>query len=182
MLYVIPLVQEEFTLPPRLSFCFFLVQGFLLAVACKLSADNLKNLITFIGGSYLIVHLLFADFIVTNHFVSNTLDKVYVNMVYEEILKYESETGITVTKLAIIKDAYAPNHYEEVAYSTDQINERILGTATFSLIQIMTDRVFEEIEIPQQVYNKYFKDKDWDYFDLRQQLVFENDEAYWCVF
>jgi hypothetical protein len=97
-------------------------------------------------------------------------------------LKYESETGITVTKLAIIKDAYAPNHYEEVAYSTDQINERILGTATFSLIQIMTDRVFEEIEIPQQVYNKYFKDKDWDYFDLRQQLVFENDEAYWCVF
>lgn len=182
LLYVIPLVQEEFTLPPRLSLCFFLVQGLLLTVACKLSADNLKKLITFIGGSYLIVHLLFADFIVTNHFVSNTLDKVYVNMVYEEILKYERETGITVTKLAIIKDAYAPNNYEEVSYATDQINERVLGTATFSLIQIMTDRVFEEIEIPQPVYDKYFRDKDWNCFDLRQQLVFENDEAYWCVF
>lgn len=182
LLYVIPLVQEEFSFPPRLSFCFFLIQGLLLAVSYKLSADNLKSIVTFIGSLYLVIHLLFADFIVTNHFVSNTLDKVYVNMMYEEILKYENETGITVTKLAVIKDAYAPDHYEEVAYTTDQINERIVGTATFSLIQMMTDRVFMEIPIPQSIYDKYFKDKDWNYFDLGQQLVIKNDEAYWCIF
>lgn len=182
LLYVIPMLQERFSLPPRLSFCFFLTQGLMLAVSYQLSMGGLQNFITFMGISYLIIHLLFADFVVTNRFVSNTLDEVYVNMMYQEILKYERETGITVTKLGVIKDGYAPDNYEEVSYVTDQINERILGTATFSLIQIMTDRVFERIEIPQPIYDKYFRDKDWDYFDLGQQLVIENDEAYWCIF
>lgn len=182
LIYVIPMLQEEFYFPPRLSFCFFLIQGLLLVVSYRINLDFLKRIATLSGVFYLIIHLLFADFIVTNHFASNILDKIYVKMMYEEIVRYENETGITVTKLAVIKDIDAPDSYEEIAYATGQINERVLGTATFSLIQIVTNRSFEYIEVPQSVYDQYFKDKNWDYFDLNQQLVIRKDEAYWCIF
>ncbi len=182
VLYVIPLMQEEFSFPPRMSFCFYLIQGMLLACAYSMCAKRLWKALTWCGGLYLTVHLLFADFIVTNHFVSNTLDRVYINMMYEEMLKYERETGITVEKLAVIDDAYAPDQYEEVAYAVDQINERSLGTATYSLLLVETGRRFERVEVPGDVYDSCFAGKDWDYFDLEEQLVIEGDTAYWCIF
>ena len=182
LLYVIPMLQEEFFFPPRLSFCFFLIQGLLLAASYEINIDFLKRIATLSGVFYLIIHLLFADFIMTNHFSSNMLDEVYVKMMYEEILRYENETGITITKLAVIRDIDAPDSYEEITYATGQINERVLGTASRSLVQIVTNRSFEWIEVPQSVYDQYFKDKNWDYFNLNQQLVIREDEAYWCVF
>lgn len=182
LLYVIPMMQDEFSFPPRMAFCFYLIQGTLLAVAYGVCTKESCKALTWCGGLCLIVHLLFADFIVTNHFVSNTLDQVYVNMMYEEILKYEQETGITVRKLAVIDDTYAPDQYEEVAYAQEQINERTLGTVTYSIIQVMTGRKFESVEIPQVIYDSCFAGKDWDYFDLEEQLMIEGDTAYWCIF
>ncbi len=182
LLYVIPVMQEEFSFPPRMAFCFYLVQGMLLVAACDVCRKELCRALAWCGGLYLIIHLLFADFIVTSHFVSNTLDHVYINMMYEEILKYEKKTGIVVRKLAVVDDAYAPDQYEEVAYAEDQINERTLGTVTYSMIQVMTGRRFESVEIPRDVYDSCFAGRDWDYFDLGEQLVIEGDTAYWCIF
>lgn len=182
LLYVIPLVEAILNFPPRLSFCFFLIQGLILVSAYSICMESLHSAITLVGVVYLTAHLLFADFTVTNHFVSNMLDKVYANMVYEEIVKYETETGITVTTLAVAHDAYSPFSYEEVSYVSDQINERALGTAPKSLIYVVTGREFEKIDMPKAVYEQYFKDKNWDYFYLKEQLVIEGDTAYWCVF
>ena len=119
---------------------------------------------------------------VTNHFISNTLDEVYVTMMYQEILKYEKETGITVDKLAIAKDAYAPDHYLEVGYTSGQINERTLGTVTNSIVWKVTGRRFENLEIEEEIYDQHFRGKDWACFDLSQQFFIEDDTAYWCIF
>lgn len=182
LLYVIPMLQVGFNFPPRLSFCFFLIQGLLLAASYKINIDFLKRIAALGGIFYLMIHLLFAGFIMEDRFSSNVLDEVYVKMMYEEILRYENETGIIVTKLAVIKDINAPDSYEEITYATGQINERVLGTASRSLVQIVTNRSFEWIEMPQSVYDQYFKDKNWDYINLDQQLVIQEDEAYWCIF
>ena len=132
--------------------------------------------------SYLLVQLLFSDFVVTNHFVSNALDKVYVKMAYEEILKYEEETGNQVTKLAVVKDGYAPDHYDEVSYSVEQINERALGTVTNSLMEVVTGRYFEPVDGEEEIIREYFEGKDWNALDLSEQLVILGDTAYWCIF
>lgn len=182
LLIVIPMANETFYFPPRMSFCFYLIQGLLAAAAYVLCQQKGKALLTAGCISYLLVQLMFSDFVVTNHFVSNALDKVYVKMAYEEILKYEEETGTQVTKLAVVKDGYAPDHYDEVSYSVEQINERALGTVTNSLMEVVTGRYFEPVDGEEEIIREYFDGKDWNALDLSEQLVILGDTAYWCIF
>lgn len=182
LLYVIPFMEETFYFPPRMSFCFFLVQGLMAVIAYAVGIKEVRGILTLGCVMYLVVHLLFADFTVTNHFVSNTLDEVYVKMMYQEILKYEEETGVKVDKLAIAKDIDAPFNYAEVSFVADQINERTLGTSNTPLIWVMTGRRLELVEMDEAVYDRYFKGKNWDYLDLSQQLIIDGNIAYWCIF
>lgn len=182
MLYGIPFMQENFYFPPRMAFCFYLLQGLLAVTAYAVGTEKIHKLLSFAGVGYLMIQLLFSDFVVTNHFVSNTLDEVYVNMMYQEILEYEKETGVMVTKIAVYKDEDAPDNYEEVNYHVHQINERTLGTATNSLIGQVTGRRFEKVEGKEEIYDQYFKGKNWDYFNLPEQLVIIDDTVYWCIF
>lgn len=182
LLYIIPFASIEFFCPPRLSFCFFLVQGLLLMSAYAISTKTLHKFLGVTGVLYMLLHLFFADFVVTDHFVSNALDEVYVNMLYEEIVKYENETGMEVKKLAVTKDSYAPSYYEQVSYVSGQINERTIDAVPVSLIKVITGKDLEKVDMPKDIREKYFKDKDWDYYDLNEQLVIEGDTAYWCIF
>lgn len=182
LLYVIPLASMDFYCPPRLSFCFFMVQGLLLVSAYAISTKTLHKFIGVIGVLYLMLHFLFSSFIVSDHFVSNSLDEVYVNMLCEEIEDYESETGIKVTKLAVMKDTYSPSFYRQISYTTGQINERTIDAVPVSIIQVLTGRHFEKVDMSNDIREKYFKDKNWDYIDLDEQLIIEGDTAYWCIF
>ena len=65
-------------------------------VAYAVSDENMKKLLSLGCVGYLVIQLLFSQFIVANRFVSNTLDEVYVNMAYQKILEYEKETGKTL--------------------------------------------------------------------------------------
>ena len=182
LLYVIPLTEEHFYFPPRMSFCFFAIQGVIMAAAYTLISSEKAKILNICCICYLMLHLLFADFVVTNHFVSNTLDRVYVQMAYQEILKYEEEMDTTVTNLCVCNDINAPAYYSEVHYVSDQINERSLGILSVSIMEVVTGRKFQKVEMNQEVYDTYFAGKNWDYFDLSEQMVIIGDTAYWCVF
>ena len=182
LLYVIPLIQTDFYFPCRMSFCFFLIQGMLILMAFSLCEDFLHNLLVVACIGYLMLHFLFSQFIVANRFVSNTLDRVYANMIYQEIQKYEANTGINVTGLSIAEDSYCIDYYDEVGYKSHQINERALGTVTYSLMEVMCDRKFEHVTMPDEIYSQYFEGKNWDYFDLSEQFIIIDNVAYWCIF
>ena len=158
------------------------MQGLLLVSSYALSERFLYKLLGIVGVLYVMIHLFFSDLIITDHFVSNAIDEVYVNMLYTEILKYENETGIEVKKLAVMNDIDSPPFYKQVSYVSGQINERAIDSGPISVIRIVTGRTFEKIDMPKNIREQYFKDKNWDYFDLEQQLVIEGDTAYWCVF
>lgn len=182
LLYVIPLASMEFYCPPRLSFLFFMVQGLLLVSSYAVSDKAFHAFLGVAGVLYMLLHLFFAGFIVSDHFVSNALDEAYINMLYTEIMKYEAETGIEVTRLAVMKDAYSPSSYEQISYVSGQINERTIDAVPVSIIQVVTGRQLEKVDMPAEIRDKYFKDKDWESFDLDEQLVIEDDTAYWCIF
>ena len=182
LLYVIPITQSTITFYPRLYFCFFGIQGLLLSSAYRISGDSIHKLLSLGGVLYLTLQLLFVHFIISDHFVSNDLDKIYANMVYEKIIEYEEETGNNVENIAVMRDIDAPFSYREVSFVSDQINERALGTVPISLIYMVTGRKFNKIEVPENMVQKYFYNKNWDYIDLDEQLFFEGDTAYWCVF
>lgn len=182
MIYVIPLAQIAVYLPPRIVAPFYTVQSMLLLLAFACASGRIKELACYVCCGYLVVQIIFGNVIVANRYVSNTLDKVYINMVYEKIVEYEEETGIEVKKFAVATDAYSPFHYDEVYYKTDQINEKIMGTATNSLMQVETGRVFEKVPMDEAIYEEFFAGKDWKYFDASEQLIIRDDTAYLVVF
>ena len=103
-------------------------------------------------------------------------------MFYEEVEKYEAETGITVRRLGVANDTDAPLSYNNVHYKTDQINERALGIVTNTLVDVITGREFEKVPMDEEVYRTYFAGKDWDYFNASEQIIFVGDTAYWIIF
>ena len=182
LLYVIPMAQTTISFYPRFFFCFFGIQGLLLVSAYGFCGDYIHRLLTLSGVLYLTVQLLFVHFIISDHFVSNKLDKIYANMVYEKIVEYEKETGNKVETIAVMRDIDAPFSYREVSYASDQINERALGIVPISLIYMVTGREFKKTEVPESIIQKYFYNTNWDYIDLDEQLIIEGDTAYWCIF
>ncbi len=201
LLYLIPFANSELYFPPRMAFSFFEIQGLLgvtyYAVSkCAFKGETAENpgegpggikkraqaIVLAVCFGYMFIHLLFADFITTNHFVSNTLDKVYAKMVVNEIEKYENETGTEVRYVSVEKDISSPFAYDEVSYHRYQINERIIGQASLSYIEVITGRHFEWCEFSKKVWDEHFADRNWDSLDLGEQLVIEGDTAYWCLF
>ncbi len=182
MIMAIPFMAEDFNPSPRIVFTFYLFQASIGIIALAEAGGGWRRLIGVASVVYLLVQIVFSQIIVTNHFISNTLDKLYVSMAYEKILEYEEQSGIRVDKLAIIKDIDAPFYYREVGYKIHQINERALGTTSYSLIEVVTGRTFERIPMDQDIFETYFEGKNWDYFDASQQIVFVEDQAYWVIF
>ena len=46
----------------------------------------------------------------------------------------------------------------------------------------MTGRNMEEVLEQKEEYVQYFKQKNWDYFDADEQLIFEKDTVHICCF
>ena len=194
LILVIPMLGAGFNFPPRMSFCLYLVQGLIYVSIMSLlggsdgvlsanAREFLLKVTTYLVMGYIWIQMLGCSFITSGRYVSNTLDKNYSQIILKEIEKYEEKTGITVTKLGTCTDAYAPTFYEESKVHYSQINERVIGQATRTLIEAMWGRRFEGAdEVPADVYEEYFAGKNWDYFDVNEQLVIIDDTAYLCVY
>lgn len=193
MIYILPMVQYDTRTYPRFIWVFYVVQSMLLLLAFRMLAQKYpadgsrgglfwKMAFCYMSCGYLVIQILFCNIIVTNHMVSNTLDRTYAAMICQKITEYEEATGIQVTKLGVANDTDAPLAYENVYYKTDQINERALGMVTNTLMNVVSGRTFEKVGMDEAVFREYFEGRDWDYFDASQQLVIVGDTAYWMVF
>lgn len=182
LMFVFPFLSQTFTFPARFAYLFFGIQGLMALTVYVLGKGISRELVAVGVCGYVMIHMLFAHFEVDNHFVSNTLDEVYAHMVVNEIEKYEANSGITVEKLAVKTDTYAPHQYNEVSYATSAINERALDFVPNTLLKTLGGRSFEITEMDKEIYSTYFEGKNWDYMDLSEQLVIVGDTAYWCVF
>ena len=182
MVYILSMTQYHTRTYPRFIWTFYVVQAMLFLIAFWLVPKKGKEALCYICGFYLLVQILFCNIIVSNHMVSNTLDETYAMMVYEKIVEYEEETGQEVKKLAVANDIDCPFSYNNVYYKTDQINERALGTVSNTLVNIVSGRNFEKIPMDETVFQTYFGEQNWDYFDAAEQLVIIGDTAYWVIF
>jgi len=182
LIYSISLLGGYPSPPPRMIFIFYLTQVTMAIIAFIYSNELTKKLLSYIFIAYLFIHIFFAQIIVTQHFVSNTLDKLYANMVYAKIVEYEEQTGITVTKLSVARDADSKLTYDEVSYTSYNINERVIGILNWLVVEMVSGRSFERLVMEKDFFDEYFGDKDWLYIDLSEQLIIMDDTAYWVIF
>ncbi len=185
-IFVIPVLGEGFNFQPRMSFLLYAFQGLILVTAMSLFTLYKRELFLKWGAAaivaYMVLQVVSCSFIISGRYVSNTLDKTYSKIILEEIEKYEEETGVAVTRFAAINDAYAPAYYEESRIHYEQINERIMGQSTRSMFEAFWGRHFDAAGMPDEIINEHFADKNWDYFDVNEQLVIVDDTAYLCVY
>ena len=186
-IFLIPFLEEGASDSPRMTFCLYLVQGMIFITDIYLlSAFGKENLLK--GASAVVfafvwLQMVAVSFIVPGRYISNTLDKNYSQIILKEIEKYEERTGNAVTKMCVVNDEHAPAYYEESRNHFGQINERIMGQTTRSMFEAFWNRHFDYVgKMPAEVYDEYFAGKNWDYFDVNEQLVIIDDTAYLCVY
>lgn len=182
IMYIIPFAGEQFFFPPRMAFTFFLLIGFLFAYGIFELEGKCRAALTVLLIGFLVINLVCVQKIIGNRFVTNTLDEVYARMVDDKIADYEEQTDIQVTKIARAYDEYAPFHYSEVNMAYEQINESAAYSAVSSLMKVMTNRDMEAVDMNPDVYDEYFSGRDWDHFDLNEQVIIVDDTIYWCLY
>ena len=178
---LIPLIQGE-RLVPRTAYLLYVFQAMLFLVAFLKADHNVAKYAGPVFLFFLTLQIVFSNVIQSNHYLSNQLDELYAKELVREISAYEEETGTTVTKLAISFDDYTPHYFPQVHYYRDQINESALKWTPRQLIPLATGRDFERAEEDEEIYKMYFAGRDWNEFNLKEQLIIRDDTAYWCVF
>ena len=138
----------------------------------------LVNVVTFL-------HIINANVIVSDLYVSNRLDKHYVLSVEKCIREYEESTGIKITAIGFGTDMHCEQYWTEyVDFYKFNINERCVSADWHfdMLLRDMTGRDYQKVPIPQSVYETYFEGRDWDYFHPAQQMIFVEDKLYLMIY
>ena len=117
-------------------------------------------------------------------YTSNALDKDYALNVSTKIKDYEKMTGNRIDKIAIREDSKPQEKYRSTRYYNNQLGRRIMNVdyANYQMINYLGGLNLQSTKFSDSVYNKYFKNKNWDTENLEQQLIFIKDTAYLVLY
>lgn len=141
---------------------------------------------------YILFNVFFVQCIIQNRMVSETLDGLYAESIFNKIEKYEQENGIIVKKIAPVNDTDSSPFYDQVKFCSGAINRRCYSDYTWTFLQYCayeTDlagslfgRSFERIAMDEDTYKELFEGKNWTRFDIEEQVIIRGDTVYICVF
>ena len=115
-----------------------------------------------------------------SRFATNRLDKEIAKMICLEIMQHEKETGNTIKKIAAHRDESPTLCYPGlVCYG----NFRAMGEneLVVPIISIVSGRSFNRANMPDDIYNSFFKGKDWNLFN-KEQIMFQGDTLYLMLY
>ncbi|MGN1204475.1 MAG: glucosyltransferase domain-containing protein [Lachnospiraceae bacterium] len=138
----------------------------------------LVNIVTFL-------HIINANVLITDLYISNRLDQNYVMTVNQMITKYEEASGTKIERIGFCTDEKVQQYWKEyIDYYNFNMNERCTDQDwTFDLVlKRFTGRSYEKIKVPDDVFKEYFAGKDWDYFDAEEQMIFDGDTLYLAIY
>ena len=107
-----------------------------------------------------------------NQIVGNTKEATYADNIAYSIEKYEQKNKLSVTSIGIAYDKHGDIDSEAL----------YVDYAIEPLLQMHIGKDIKYIEVPDSVVNKYFAEKDWTSYDAEEQIVFDKNTAYVCVY
>lgn len=116
---------------------------------------------------------------------TNTVSRCYIDEINRRICNYEQQKGIEVTKIGFCSDEYISYRYysfiETSAYGDMCANPFLAEWSDINSIYYYTGRNFARVEVPEEVV-EYYGSRNWDEADWDEQLVFDGDTVFVCVF
>ena len=142
--------------------------------------------------SYIIISLGNSMLIMYEHKKVNIQDKQECELVGKWIKEYEESQNIEVKNIVFIHNNNSKSYYEDIK-NHSALCYKALGTewSRVGAINYYNNRYFNDVlndiknygEYIDKInyYKNYFFDKMWDKLD-KEQLVFEGDTLYYCLY
>ena len=93
----------------------------------------------------------------------------------EKVERYENESGNKITKVAIYGLETKQASYPELFTSGD-INIKAIDASWSRMdhLKYYLERDLEEIDPKEEIYDKYYKNKNWKIFDIDQIVLIDD--------
>ena len=158
----------------RAMYGFFSVYA--LFSICAIAFMNHRKLKPLIAGLLFVVFVL--NIIKTvemsiNQYQFNTVERIHAALYLDSIENYEKESGKLITQIEIGTDSYCELDKTEVFYDCDLFAD---------LLYFYSDRKFIVTPMLEERKNNYYGNKDWKAFNAKEQLLFEGNRLYICVY
>lgn len=135
----------------------------------------------------LIVAFLFVQYrgvlnITIDHYKANLLDRYEAQFIGEKLWFYEEEHGTKVTKMALYWDENVTGLAPDIS-GYGAVNERVMTNdwAAPLALQCLDGHVLQQTEPSQEVYDQYFKGKDWLHME-EEQMIIIGDTLHLCAY
>ncbi|MGN1270789.1 MAG: glucosyltransferase domain-containing protein [Clostridia bacterium] len=100
----------------------------------------------------------------------------------EYITDYEKQTGNTIENIAVYNDKSPTYYYYSIKnYSALMIRPLAVEWGDNGAISFWTKRTLKEVEPNIEIYEKNFKNKDWNILN-KEQFVFEENTMHYCIY
>lgn len=178
-------MQGSVWMPARMSvpvFCMFTVLIWIIADSDMIKS---KYIVTVVDIAFIAVNIFFIQTEAVDTYKTNELDRQYANMISNRIQKYEAENNIYVFKIGLCMDRYPLKKYYDIihdSYSGEmQLKAFYTKWSDVYALEYYLDRNLEEVDMPYK-YSKKLSGNNWNQIDLDEQLIFDGDTVYICLY
>ena len=157
-----------------------------LIVLLVLHIKNSKHMLIIIGVA---AFLLAGNFIATQKMAiaslqTNILEEYEAHVLFSHIKEYEKKENTKILYIGFCQDSKSMARYKEIdIFPYDELYKKayIVSWADVFAVNYYTGQNYVKKEVPENV-KEYFLDKDWNEFNVQEQVVFQGDTVYWCVY
>lgn len=188
LLPILPLIIQEKNsqyLEPRMMLSFGASIGIMLIYTFLCINDYGKNSKKIIIILSCLLFLLNGQYIVkasSEMFATNLLDRNFANSIIYNIQRYEKNTNIKIKNIGIKYDTNPKPYYDgSEIYRCLNIKSLAVDWDFCELLETYSGNKYQLIDMPDEIYDKYFYGKDWTCFN-EEQLVFIDDTLYICTY
>lgn len=162
---------------PRNTYTFASIIGILMAFICiEFEQKKFINYyIVVISTIFLIIQYTGFLNIERNRYIINYNDWYNAMQIKEKVERYENESGNKITKVAIYGLETKQASYPELFTSGD-INIKAIDASWSRMdhLKYYLERDLEEIDPKEEIYDKYYKNKNWKIFDIDQIVLIDD--------
>jgi hypothetical protein len=127
---------------------------------------------------YLSLTYTFTNKLFKQQILVNENERLLINQ-YINFIKSEDPQ---VKKISFVLDTQASWCFPDtVCYKDYNLNALTIDWARFALIQYVTQQKYIDVKMNQNIYNSYFKNKNWNEFSTDQIKIID-DTAYIAIY
>lgn len=181
-------LQNWVSIVPRNAYSIGASVGIIWAYLCMNFEvkDILKNIIITTSMIFLLMQLISFNEIIIGHYQTNAIDANIAEQIRDKVYEYENEKNTRVKYMVLYSDTNKATMYKNIRYYGDvNIKAYANSWGTRGILDWKLEREIIDDTSNEEKYNKYkanFEEKNWDYFDINEQVIIDEDTLYLCVY